>query len=138
MTLVVAVVVVWTIAGTRADAAATKFEAFRTPSGNIYCGYLPRSGPSPASLRCDIRSGLSPEPRRRCELDWTGLGLGPTGRGYAVCAGDTVAVQGARVLAYGATWRRNGLSCGSTREGLTCLNRNRHGFFLSRARWRVF
>jgi Family of unknown function (DUF6636) len=131
-------VIAATLVCAHADASVTKFEVFRTPSGNIACGYLSRLGSTPASLRCDIRSGLRPEPRRRCELDWTGLGLGRIGRSYTVCAGDTVALPRARVLGYGATWRRNGFVCRSARAGLTCSNRSGHGFFLARDRWRLF
>jgi hypothetical protein len=42
-------------------------EVFRTPTKNIACGYVTGLG-APASLRCDIRSGLRPEPKRACEL----------------------------------------------------------------------
>ncbi len=45
---------------------------------------------------------------------------------------------GARVLAYGTTWAGGGLRCASAETGLTCRNRDGHGFFLSRERWRAF
>jgi hypothetical protein len=44
----------------------------------------------------------------------------------------------ARVLAYGKTWAGEGLRCTSAEIGLTCRNRDGHGFFLSRERWRAF
>ena len=118
--------------------SAAPFPGFHTPSRNIYCGYNAPSGGYPASLRCDVLSGLKPEPRRRCELDWTGLAMSPTGRGEAVCAGDTIADPRLRVLAYGRTWKHAQFTCVSKRTGLTCRNTRGHGFFLSRARWRVF
>jgi hypothetical protein len=110
------------------------FEFFHLPSGNIGCVYAAQG----ASLRCDILSGLRPEPRGRCELDWTGLTLGASGRAHPQCAGDTAVDRRSRILGYGRTWRRNGIVCRSATTGLTCRNRSGRGFFLSRARWRVF
>ena len=110
------------------------FELFRTPSGNIGCAYATRG----LALRCDILSGLRPEPTARCELDWTGLTLGATGRARPQCAGDTAVDRRAPVLAYGRTWRRGGIRCTSRLAGLRCVNRAARGFFLSRAAWRVF
>jgi hypothetical protein len=113
-------------------------EAFRTPSRNIACGFFPSNFGAPTLLRCDILSGLKPEPRRRCDGDWTGASIRLTGRANAVCAGDTVYDPRSRILGYGKTWRRAGLRCTSRSTGLTCTNRSGHGFFLSRQRWRVF
>jgi uncharacterized protein DUF6636 len=107
---------------------------FQLPSKNIGCAY----NASPASLRCDIRSGLEPQPRRACELDWTGLELAPTGRARPTCAGDTAILPSAPVLAYGKTWRRSGIACRSRRTGLRCTNRSGHGFTLAREAWRTF
>ena len=107
---------------------------FRTPSKNIGCTYMT----APNVLRCDILSGLKPEPSRRCALDWTGISLAPTGRAQPTCAGDTAYRQGARILGYGSTWRRDGVRCVSRRTGLRCVNRSGHGFVLARASWRVF
>jgi hypothetical protein len=126
-------------AGVPVGASATaRIDYFRTPSKNISCAYFPRQGSSPASLRCDILSGLRPEPRGRCDGDWTGLAMGVAGRAGPTCAGDTVFLASARVLGYGRSWRRDGISCTSRRTGLTCTNRARRGFFLARERWRVF
>ena len=41
-------------------------------------------------------------------------------------------------LGYGRTWSFHGFACTSQRIGLTCRNRSRHGFFLSRALERTF
>lgn len=111
---------------------------FQTPSRNIGCGYLPRSPAGPAVLRCDIRAGLRPEPRRNCMLDWTGVVVDATGKGRPTCAGDTIYSRTAPVLAYGRIWRRDGFTCISRRVGLVCSNAHGHGFFLARGRWRVF
>ena len=120
--------------GLAGPAQRPAIEFFRMPSGNIGCVYSARD----AVLRCDILSGLRPEPRRRCELDWTGVSLTAAGRARAVCAGDTAVDRRAPVLRYGRTWRRGGITCFSQRTGLRCRNRAAHGFLLARERWRTF
>ena len=117
--------------------ASAGISSFKTPSGNIGCGY----DSAPPYLRCDIWSGLKPTPPRPsgCDLDWGfSLNIGRSGRARVTCAGDTVLDQRARVLAYGSTWRRGGFSCVSRTSGLTCRNPAGHGFFLSRQSWRRF
>lgn len=116
-------------------AASGGIERFRTPSGNINCGYVTYGRPF---LRCDLGSGLRPPPRRSCDNDWVGTSLGTTGRGAPTCAGDTISGPRSKVLAYGSKWVRGGLVCRSAKTGLTCRNRGGHGFFLSRLSWRVF
>jgi len=113
--------------------ASAKFVFFQTPSHNIGCVY----SSSPASLRCDIRSGLKPPPSKPkgCTVDWTGgYQVGPTGRAQKVCAGDTVLSPGARIIRYGTAWRSGPFTCKSGTSGLRCKNRSGHGFFLSRQR----
>ena len=99
------------------------------PSDNIACALY--SG----VLRCDIFSGLKPEPKRKCDLDWTGLDVAKDGKAGPVCAGDTVYDKHAPVLDYGSKWRRAGITCRSRTSGLRCHNRKGHGFFLSRESW---
>jgi hypothetical protein len=120
------------LALTGAAPAAAAGVFFQTPSRNIGCAYFN------GSLRCDVRSGLRPVPRGRCELDWTGISLGSTGRARPTCAGDTAYDARSRILAYGSRWRRGGITCTSRRTGLIGQNRSRHGFVLARERWRVF
>ncbi len=115
-------------------AAADVAIPLRTPSGNIGCYYT--SNGIQASLRCDIRSGLKPPPPkpRNCPLDWgDSYELAPTGRALLTCHGDTALDPRARVLKYGTRWSRGGFTCTSRKTGLRCVNRSRHGFFLSRA-----
>jgi hypothetical protein len=112
--------------------AALHGRKFQMPSGNIGC--LLHSG----VLRCDILSGLNPEPERDCDVDWTGLSLDSDGKASPVCAGDTVMDRDARTLKYGHKWKRNGITCTSRRSGLRCHNRKHHGFFLSRDDWDTF
>jgi hypothetical protein len=134
---VVTVVAAVAIASSRSVAAVAPLHTnkFKTPSGNIACAMHAFSG---SFLRCDILSGLKPEPSRRCEGDWTGASMLEIRKAGPVCAGDTVYDSRAPVLAYGRTWSRDGFRCVSRRTGLTCTNRRGHGFFLSRERWRVF
>jgi hypothetical protein len=116
---------------------------FETPSHNIACGWFAEgTKPSDTYLRCEIRSLLSPMPKRppSCDVDWGyGMSIASTGGASVLCAGDTIRRQGSRsILAYGATWRRQGFVCTSAFVGLTCRNTSGHGFFLSRERWKRF
>jgi hypothetical protein len=123
-----------------AGAASTVFVQFKTPSGNIGCGYAALEGETP-NLRCEIVSGLKPLPPkpRSCPGDWgRAVGMAPTGRASRYCITDTVMDPRASVLAYGRTWSRGGFACTSRETGLTCTNRSGHGFFLSRDRSRLF
>jgi hypothetical protein len=114
--------------------------SFRTPSKNIYCLYNSADSTSPAYLRCDIRSHLHPAPAaRKCVEGVYGesVGMTKTGPARVLCISDTTYNPGARVLAYGTTWSRDGFRCASRSTGLTCTNSRGHGFFLSRESWRV-
>jgi hypothetical protein len=104
---------------------------FQMPSKNIGC----RLGGG--VLRCDILSGLNPEPDTACELDWTGLVLGRTGPAEPQCAGDTVYDRHAPILAYGSTWRLSGFACESSESGLRCTSPAGESFKLAREGWTV-
>jgi hypothetical protein len=125
--------------------AAATYGAFKTPSGNIVCGWGTAPG-SPASIECGVKSGLKPPPKPiPCSAgDPTDTRVSLTAAGRAVpvrCAGDPgpfVSEAKASVLGYGQTWSAGGISCSSATTGLTCKNRIGHGFFLSRERWRTF
>ena len=135
-------------AGGTVTSALPQMTFFKTPSGNIVCVHAAWStGPI---LECKIKSGLKPKPpyTRACReigLDHNAdrISLPATGRvPYpGACHGDAGATSlpgRRRVLGYGQTWSRGSLSCRSEFTGLTCRNRSRHGFFLSRERWRRF
>ena len=126
-----------------APAGAATSGYFKTPSGNIVCGY------ANTSVYCGIRSGLNPPPPSRgpgCSRS-NRVTLAATGRphtGKSVCPGEDEEDAGpfagesvARVLDYGTTWSGGGVRCTSAATGLTCRNRSGHVFFLSRERWRV-
>lgn len=122
---------------TQAGAAGTTaFPGFRTPSGNIQCLYHSLGTRGPA-IRCDIRSELSPKPQRSCDLDWVGVSLPSRGPASPTCAGDTVFFPPKPQLPYGRTWSRGWIACVSRTTGLTCRS-GRHGFFLSREKWRTW
>jgi hypothetical protein len=126
---------------------APRYGAFKTPSGNIVCGYSIAPDGS-ASMECGIKSGLNPPPRRiHCDAGDPNdkrVSLRDNGRAAPVlCAGDPGPLlpqidAAAKVLAYGTTIRFGRISCASAITGLTCRNRGGHGFFLSRERWRLF
>ena len=105
---------------------------FQMPSKNIGCTE------GEGVLVCDILSGLQPEPKRQCELDWTGMEMETLGPAQPRCAGDTAYVQSAPVLDYGTAWSRSGFTCVSMTNGLQCRNRENHGFLLSRQSWTQF
>jgi len=118
--------------------SAASPNAFRLPSGNIGCIYSDASVTGRASLRCDVRFGLRPVPRARCEQDWTGIVFPTASKPRSECAGDTAIDSRARVIPYGGRWTRGGYTCLSQRIGLRCTRSNGHGLFLSRSSWRVY
>jgi hypothetical protein len=126
---------------------APRYGSFKTPSGNIVCGYG-IAADSSASMECGIKSGLKPPPRPiHCDAGDPNdkrVSLRDTGRAAPVlCAGDPGPLlpqidAAAKVLAYGSAVHIGGISCISATAGLSCRNRSGHGFFLSRERWRMF
>jgi hypothetical protein len=136
--LALAVGLVVLVAAPAANAQRDVLAGFRMPSRNIACAVEPALAGARPVLRCDVLSGLKPRPHRACELDWTGLSIGATGRATPTCAGDTVADPKMPILRYGRTWRRGAFTCTSRRTGVTCRNRAGHGFVLARERWRTF
>jgi hypothetical protein len=110
---------------------------FETPSHNIGC-YMDSQ-----SVRCDIRErDWSPPPKPqyciKAGVDWgQGVAVGAH-RASIVCAGDTT-LGGPGLLGYGHASRRGPIYCISRTAGITCRNADTdHGFFLSRARYRLF
>jgi hypothetical protein len=130
-TSVVTVTNVATVTTPAPAAPEHDYARFQLPSHNIGCGV------DSGVLRCDILSGLNPEPSQECELDWTGVVLDTEGAAQPECAGDTVFDASAPVLEYGESWARDGINCRSTREGLDCETPAGHGFHLAREAWSV-
>ena len=138
------------------SAGALKFGYFKTPSGNIQCDYVYRSAADANSgVRCGIRSGLKPPPPSRgpgCQVP-NRVTIGHAGdarlAGPSWCPGEDEGDAGpfaggqpgsppVPVVNYGKAWSGGGIRCTSAFSGLTCRNQSGHGFFLSRATWRLF
>lgn len=116
-------------------ASASRGVEFATPSRNIGC-----AGDA-TFVRCDIsvtRAKAPPKPRS-CRFDWgNAFELRQRGRPRRLCVSDTV-LGSRRILWYGRTQRLGRrIACTSRTAGLTCRNREGHGFFLSRDRVRLF
>lgn len=112
-------------------------KTFRSPSGNIGCTMVD------GGARCDIRKrDWSPPPRpASCshQVDFgQGIAVSRNGEASFVCAGDTALDPGASSLAYGTASEVGGLECISREDGVTCVNRAGHGFFLSIQSYQVF
>jgi hypothetical protein len=116
--------------------AAVQFEDFQTPSGNIHCQWASDDG-----LRCDLLQFTGkrlPKPKD-CILDWgDSFFVAATKKSSGVCHGDTVMNPKNPKLAYGKTWSRGGITCDSMERGLRCVNRDGHGFELSKAAAKLF
>jgi hypothetical protein len=120
-----------------AKAGPDRYTSFNTPSGNIGCIAFGKY------LRCDIarKDWNAPRAQHPCRLvRGDSLTMRGTGRPLWTCHGDTaLAPRGSRrALAYGTRWHRGPFTCTSRIIGLTCTNRQEHGFFLSRQSYRVF
>jgi hypothetical protein len=134
LTLIVALAL---IAASGAGARPSSSSSFRTPSKNIACAYVAQRSLGGPFLRCDLLSGLKPEPKRACEFDWGAVTMRPKKKARASCISDTVYSKSAPILAYGHTWSRGAFRCQSAQKGLTCRS-GTHGLFLSRQSWRVW
>jgi hypothetical protein len=142
-----AVVLAVLAAGAAGSTASTKGSGFfKTPSGKIVCQWGTGGTPS-ASVVCGVLPTLKPpipKSGTACQhLDYVGnrVLLSVTGRVQLLpCVGDAgpFGDPGHTVyLHYGKTWSAPGLSCKETSSGLTCRNRDGHGFF-SLNSWRTF
>ena len=115
--------------------AASDIASFRSPSGAIGCVFYEKN------LRCDVDGGVKPLPAapKSCQLDWgQGFWLNRTGPAEIVCAGDTALSRTAPVVRYGTTWRRGGIACASSVDGMRCTNAEGHGFLIARGASRRF
>jgi hypothetical protein len=122
---------------------------FKSPSGKIFCAWE-RGGHPSAAVLCGVATGLKPpipksaDPAACKASDYVGnrVELDVTGRVRLVpCAGDAgpfADPDHTPYLRYGRSWSTAGLTCTSATTGITCRNRDRHGFFLSLRSWRTF
>ena len=112
-----------------ASAAAVP-TGFQTPSHNIACEAW-RTNDNELGIDCVV---FSANPPRGGQKTWF---MRMTGRAHVFVLGANVATD-VPVLPYGRTWRWRAISCTSRAAGLTCRNGAGHGWFLSRARQRIF
>jgi hypothetical protein len=108
---------------------ATSFatiRAFRTPSGAIGCIYY-RDPDTRAFVRCDVEGTGDRAWRIRAH-----------GHARRIHVTDSALDPRAPVLGYGRTRSFGTMHCTSRMSGLTCKNRDGHGFVLSRQRQRRF
>ena len=104
-----------------APAGAAQQRHFRTPSKRIACLMLT------TSVRCDTFF-----------LNDTGFRLTAHGPGRRIHVTDTVALVHEPTLAYGKSAKVGPFTCTSQTVGLTCRNREGHGFFVSVQSQRTF
>ena len=123
---------------TASGALAADTLYFRSPTGNISC--VIDTGEF-AGARCDLRQ-LTQSYRKRpadCELEWgSSFGVDSRGKGYVACVGDTVFTSDAFILDYGKSVTLGNITCTSETTGMTCTNRQGHGFSAARGQQRVF
>ena len=122
-------------------ARADALTSFHTPSKNIYC--IAVESAEGAMVDCEILAmakiaPVMPRPAD-CDLEWGHrFDLGEAGFGYLACTGDTLRDDTGQTLAYGTSFKVGGITCASSQNGLECRNGEKHGFFLSKGRQRVF
>jgi hypothetical protein len=124
-----------------AQAGYEPIDRFQTPSQNIHCEADYNGARRRAEIRCDVLNSIAPPltAPKDCELDFgQAFALSERGPARLLCAGDTVASDGHRVMPYGAVWNQSGFRCDLTRQRLRCVNRSGHGFDLSTRRQRLF
>lgn len=128
---------------TPAASQALDPHVIRSPSDNIHCmAFAEGSATEYTSVSCEIANTSSPPalPRPRdCDQEWGGrFSVAQTGRSEMICHGDTLRADGTPILKYGSAVQFGGITCALTESGLECINASGHGFFLSKARQRLF
>jgi hypothetical protein len=119
--------------------AAGKNGFFKTQDGSIYCGWGYGGGTS-GFVVCGLKKGfLKPKPKNNCKhIDYVGNRIGFTDKGKAKiepCAGDAgpfANPKATKVLAAGKTWKGGGMSCTTTTSTVTCKNKVKHGFTMTK------
>jgi hypothetical protein len=136
------------IAASAASAGSVKrLPAFRSPTGNIKCMFVPGSG---GRLLCSIgRADYAAKAQAHCMgptgagVDWHGFSLNTARRGSLVCSGGILYdVDRERpsyvTLPYGKSWSHGAFTCRSRVSGVTCRSRSGHGLFVSRQAYRLW
>ena len=123
--------------------AASDLQSFRSPSDNIHCIAARADNETIyGSVECEIAeaSGALALPKPSdCELEWGGRFIvNQTGRSEMVCHGDTLRNEGTPILLYGSGIQFGGITCEVSEGGVECKNAEGRGFFLSKARQKLF
>ena len=113
---------------------------FETPSENIQCDVGLSAGRS--DITCTIISvtnRTTPPKPASCRADW-GHTFFMFDRGPAriECVRTNRSKDAQQRAEYGVTGTFGGFVCASATSGLSCTNRDGHGFFLSRRAQRIF
>ena len=121
----------------------TDIGSFKSPSGNIFCIATRDhfNGKTTVSLSCELMESTAKLPTKPsdCELDWgKRFYVETTGKALRGCHGDTIINPNYPTLGYGKIWRVGGFRCDITTIRLRCVNLERHGFELSKARQVLF
>jgi hypothetical protein len=131
--LIIAVIATLTSAANAQDVPG-----FQSPSKNISCLVFPDG--SGTAIRCDI-AAMDSKPKRPadCDLEYgQAFMMHAKGGAERICYGDALTDKPLPAVAYGETWQRGGFTCTVEQTGVTCLNAERHGFALSRAKQDLF
>jgi hypothetical protein len=119
--------------------------SFRSPTGNIRCEA------STKLLVCSIEQSayarrlqygcINPKGEMGAGIDWHGFELTRTGKASVLCTGGAMfpgTPPRFPKLPYGVPWKGGPFSCVVKPSGVTCVNGRNHGFFISRASYRLF
>jgi hypothetical protein len=109
--------------------------SFVTPTANIGCAYAPKGGTKiyvPADggpeLSCD-----------RVEPSYLRFILGRAGKAKKLSnVGDPGCCSAGPKLSYGNFWKLGLYKCVSSVKGLTCTRGTAHGFFISKAKTKIY
>ncbi len=117
-----------------------------TPTGNIYCEVYRINGSiNPAlngtDLICEVAQSTAPIPPKpkNCDFDWgTRFGMGERGKAERACYSDVLFRPKMTRLEYGQTRKIAGFTCDLTKTRLRCVNLDKRGFELSKAKQKLF
>lgn len=123
------------VAGT---AAADVYVAFQSPTGNIHCGIHEKAG---TLAVCDMREFSASYSAPSC--DYPGMSrmfaVSESRESFLGCYEDGSQIRADNpVLDYGESVSLGGISCVSSKPGITCTNAEGRGFHVARAKQRLF
>lgn len=115
---------------------STSYADFSSPSGNIVCGA------SGNGVLCHIGEADNLKPLRPipkdCPTDWENwFYIGRSGSANHVCKGDWD-FGNPTPLNFGSSTTINGITCTSQSTGMTCKNKQGHGFSVGKQNQKFF